>query len=325
MNVTPPYAYYDGTLFGGVTDWYREPRIPTTVSVTTPTIDPPIIHEDTSFLPTKTPTISPITSMIPPTAPTTHYAYPFTHTNSSDDDSPDTPPSPIHEIPPVKPITYGRPYRYHLNGPVHMMTVRKRVVLLPTHRLAVRYSVDYFSLDYFTFNDSLRDLPSDSSSETPLDSYSDALSISSSGHSSLDHSSPALPSGMRFSHQLCLSVPSIPHSSAAITERPSHSYYVGPSRKRSRIGSSDSATDLEDCLDKSFESSIPRETSLRDDIFFKGSNEPYSEPDIDLEIQAEIDKCIAYTDALRAEGIDARVVVETIAREEVETSARGTV
>ncbi|GJR12179.1 hypothetical protein Tco_0794831 [Tanacetum coccineum] len=89
--------------------------------------------------------------------------------------------------------------------------------------------------------------------------------------------------------------------------------------------SSDSATDLEDCSDESFESSIPRETSLRDDVVVRGSDEPYSEHDIDLEIQAEIDEYIAYVDALRAEGIDARVMVETTAREEVETSAKGMV
>ncbi|GKE12227.1 putative reverse transcriptase domain-containing protein, partial [Tanacetum coccineum] len=41
-----------------------------------------------------------------------------------------------------------------------------------------------------------------------------------------------------------------------------------------------------------------------------GSNEPHSEHDINLEIQAEIDECIAYADALRAEGIDVRVVEE---------------
>ncbi|GJU65965.1 hypothetical protein Tco_1252224 [Tanacetum coccineum] len=116
--------------------------------------------------------------------------------------------------------------------------------------------------------------------------------------------------------------------------RPSHSSSAGPSRKRSRspttlvplsspvlealsfvrvdllplhkrIRSSDSAIDLEDCSDESSKSSVPRDTSLRDD--------------------AEIDKCIAYTDALRAGGIVVRVVVETAAREEVETSARGMV
>ncbi|GKF06965.1 hypothetical protein Tco_0041189 [Tanacetum coccineum] len=193
---------------------------------------------------------------------------------------------------------------------------------------------------------------SDSSSEMPSDSSLDALSDSSSGHSSLDHSSPALPLGMRSSHKLCSSVSSIPHSSAAITKRPSHFSSMSPSRKRSRypttsvpvsshvprvlsfvradmlpprkrIRSFDFATDLEDCLDESSESSVPRETSLRDDVVVRGSDEPYSEPDIDPEIQTEIDECITYADALRAEGIDARVMVETATREEVETSARG--
>ncbi|GKG60050.1 hypothetical protein Tco_0609714, partial [Tanacetum coccineum] len=80
-----------------------------------------------------------------------------------------------------------------------------------------------------------------------------------------------------------------------------------------------------DFLDESFESSVPRETCLRDDVDVRGSDELYSEPDMDPKVQLEIDECIAYVDALRAGGIDARVVVETIAQEEVETSARGTV
>ncbi|GKG00481.1 hypothetical protein Tco_0302171 [Tanacetum coccineum] len=44
--------------------------------------------------------------------------------------------------------------------------------------------------------------------------------------------------------------------------------------------------------------------------------------DIDPEIQAEIDECIAYTDALRDRGINARVVVEAIDREEIKTGVR---
>ncbi|GKG49490.1 hypothetical protein Tco_0515942, partial [Tanacetum coccineum] len=40
---------------------------------------------------------------------------------------------------------------------------------------------------------------------------------------------------------------------------------------------------------------------------------------------AEIDECIAYADALRAEGIDVRVVGEDVAQEEVKTSTRGPV
>nr|GEZ72422.1 hypothetical protein [Tanacetum cinerariifolium] len=115
-------------------------RIPTTVPATTPTIDPPVIHDDTSLIPTS-----------------------------------------------------------------------------------------LFSLFF-----GLRS-PSDSSSETSSDSSLDALSDSSSGHSSSDHSSPALPSGMRSSHQLCSSVPSIPYSFVAITETPSHSSSACPSRKRSRF------------------------------------------------------------------------------------------
>nr|GEW37202.1 hypothetical protein [Tanacetum cinerariifolium] len=124
-----------------------------------------------------------------PTLPATSPFLSSTH-DSSDSDTPDTPPSPTHEIPPVEvapptsqiipaqfgihrrrftivspgqPIPYGRPYRYHPNGPVHMMTRRKRVGPLPTHRLAVRHSVNYSSLDHFTFDDSSRDSPSDSS------------------------------------------------------------------------------------------------------------------------------------------------------------------
>ncbi|GKA28471.1 hypothetical protein Tco_0714639, partial [Tanacetum coccineum] len=269
--------------------------IPTTVPATTPTIDPPVIHDDNSLIHPETPTISPITSTIPPTAPTTHYTSPFIYTDSSDDDTADTPPSLTHEIPPVEPIPHGRPYCYHPNGPVHMMTTRKRVGLLPTHLLAVRYSIDYSSSDYFTFDDSSRDLPSDSSSETSSDSSSDAISDSLPGHSSLDHSLLALPSGMRSSHQLCSFIPSI-HSSADITERLSHSSFAGPPPFSSvradllpphkKIRSSDSVMDLEVSLDESSESFIPRETSLRVDIDVGGSDEPSSEPNIDPHFQA---------------------------------------
>nr|GEV67041.1 hypothetical protein [Tanacetum cinerariifolium] len=146
------------------------------------------------------------------------------------------------------------------------MTARKRVGMLPTHRLAVRHSVNYSSSDPFTSDDSLRD-----SLKTSLEFPSDDLSDSSSSHSSSDHSLPALPS------------------------------------------------------DESSESSLPRETGLKDDVVVRGSDEPHLEQDIDLEIQAEIDECIAYADALRARGIEARVVVEAIDREESETGTRGLV
>nr|GFC20825.1 hypothetical protein [Tanacetum cinerariifolium] len=62
------------------------------------------------------------------------------------------------------PIPHGRPYRYHLNESVHMMTARKRVRPLPVQQLSVRHPVDHSSSD------------------------------STSRYSSSDHSSPDLPS-----------------------------------------------------------------------------------------------------------------------------------
>ncbi|GKA56246.1 hypothetical protein Tco_0755318 [Tanacetum coccineum] len=69
----------------------------------------------------------------------------------------------------------------------------------------------------------------------------------------------------------------------------------------------------------------PRETSLRDDAIVRVSDEPHLEQDSDPEIQAEIDECFAYADALRDRGIDARVVVEAVDRDETETGVRGPV
>ncbi|GJU48967.1 hypothetical protein Tco_1218522 [Tanacetum coccineum] len=101
---------------------------------------------------------------------------------------------------------------------------------MPTHRLAVRHSVDYSSSDHFSSDDS----SSSSSSETSSDSSADALSDSASSRSSFDHSLPASPSGTRSSHHLCSLVPSV-HRSSAISERPSHdSSSASLSRKRSR-------------------------------------------------------------------------------------------
>ncbi|GJT94492.1 putative reverse transcriptase domain-containing protein [Tanacetum coccineum] len=190
---------------------------------------------------------------------------------------------------PGQPIPHGRPYRYYLNRLVHMMTARKRVGPMPTHRLAIQ-----------------------ASSCSAFDRF--------------------LPAHHRYKsiHRLCSLVSSV-HRSSAISERPSHdSFSVSLSRKRirlpvtsvplssptlgalsyahvdilpspKRIRSPETATDLEDCLEDSFE--------------------PY----IDPEIQAEIDECFTYADALRDRGVDARVIVEAIDREEIETGMRGLV
>ncbi|GJT41518.1 putative reverse transcriptase domain-containing protein [Tanacetum coccineum] len=306
--------------------------IPTTIPDTTPVITPPATQTDTPVIPTETPIIAPTIPPSPDYTPASPDYSPASDSESdpsedpssdhvpplpaispflsSDDDTtnndtPDTPPSPTHGTPfteitastqrspiiprrrvmilsPGQPIPHGRPYRYHLNGPVHMMTARKRVGPLPTHRLAVRHSADHSS--------------SDSSSEASSDFHSDASSDSSSRHSLSDHSSPDLPST-----------------------------FAGPSHKRRRSPtmsvpalSPDSGylTDVE--VD-------PREISLRDDAIVRVSDEPHLEQDIDPEIQAEIDECIAYADALRDRGIDARVVVEAVDRDETKTGVRGPV
>ncbi|GJT41525.1 hypothetical protein Tco_0941390 [Tanacetum coccineum] len=313
--------------------------IPTTIPDTTPVITPPATQTDTPVIPIETPIIAPTIPPSPDYTPASPDYSPASDSESdpsedpssdhipplpaispflssdddtTDSDTPDTPPSPTHGMPfteitastqrspviphrqvmilsPGHPIPYGRPYRYHLNGPVYMMTVRKRVGPLPTHRLAVRHSADHSS--------------SDSSSEASSDFQSDASSDSSSRHSSSDHSSPDLPS--TFAGPSCkrrrsptTSVPALSPVSGALS--PVRADLI-PSPKR--VKDSGYLADVE--VD-------PRKISLRGDAIVRVSDEPHLEQDIDLEIQADIDECITYADALRDRGIDARVVVEAV-------------
>ncbi|GJW79646.1 hypothetical protein Tco_0143621 [Tanacetum coccineum] len=360
MNVTPPDAKLDGTLFGGATHWYQTQVIENQVMailVISVSLD---LSEDSVGPPARRVILF---GTIPITIPDTTTISPFLSSavDTIDSDTSDTPPSPTHG----HPIPHGRPYRYHLNRPVHMMTVRKRVGPLPTHRLIVRHSVDYSFSDHFSSDDS----SSDSSSETSLDSPMDALSDFASSRSSSDHSLPASPSGTRSSHRLCSLVPSV-HRSSAIFERPSHdSSSASRSRKRSRshvasiplsshtlwalsytladllpspkrIRSPETTMDLEDCSEDRFKPYVPREVGLGVD-FEDESSEPSRSIgadlvmdvdvvrrdgiEIDLKIQAEIDECFAYANSLRDRGIDARVVVEVVDREESETGTRGPV
>ncbi|GKA59166.1 hypothetical protein Tco_0758479 [Tanacetum coccineum] len=326
--------------------------IPTTILDTTPVITPLATQTDTPVIPTETPIIAPT---IPPSSDYTPASPDYSPASDSesdpsedpssehipplpdispfllsdddtvDSDTPDTPSSPTHDTPfteitastqrspiiphrrvmllaPGQPIPHGRPYRYHLNEPVHMMTARKRVGPLPTHRLAVRHSADHSS--------------SDSSSEASSDFHLDASSDSSSRHSLSDHSSPDLPStsagpSRKRRRSPMTSVPALSPVSGALS--PVRADLI-PSPKR--VKDSGYLADVE--VD-------PREISLRDDAIVRVSDEPHLEQDIDPEIQAEIDECIAYADALRDRGIDARVVVEAIDRDETETGVRGPV
>ncbi|GJX72371.1 hypothetical protein Tco_0309542 [Tanacetum coccineum] len=307
-------------------------------------ITPPTTQTDTPVIPTETPIIAPTIPPSPDYTPASPDYSPASDSESdpsedpssdhipplpdispflssdddpTDSDTPDTPSSPTHDTPfteitastqrsPIiprrrvmllasgQPIPYGRPYRYHLNGPVHMMTARKRVRPLPTYRLAERHSTDHSS--------------SDSSSEASSDFHSDASSDSSSRHSLSDHSSPVLPStsaglSRKRRRSPMTSVPALSPVSGALS--PVRADLI-PSPKRVR--DSGYLTDVE--VDH-------RETSLRDDAIVGVSDEPHLEQDSDPEVQAEIDECFAYADALRDRGIDARVVVETIDRSEI--------
>ncbi|GKC25284.1 putative reverse transcriptase domain-containing protein, partial [Tanacetum coccineum] len=110
-------------------------------------------------------------------------------------------------------------------------------------------------------------------------------------------------------------VPSIPRLSATISDRPSHdSSSASLSRKRSRSPAAS----------VSLSSPIPGALSYaRADLL--PSPKRIRSPELVTDLEAEIDECIAYADALRVRGIDARVVVEAVDREEIETGTRGPV
>ncbi|GJV69759.1 putative reverse transcriptase domain-containing protein [Tanacetum coccineum] len=158
---------------------------------------------------------------------------------------------------------------------------------------------------YFSPDDSARDSSSDSSSEASLDFHLDASSDSSSRHLLSDHSSPDLPSTfagpsrkrrrspMKYVHALP------PVSEVLSLVRAD----LIPSPKR--IRDSGYLVDVE--VDH-------RETSLRDDVIVRGSDEPHLEQDIDPEIQAEIGrysipKVPTYTviEGQKDQGIDCRL------------------
>ncbi|GKC82717.1 hypothetical protein Tco_1138434, partial [Tanacetum coccineum] len=79
----------------------------------------------------------------PDTLPLPTYGTPFIKITPSTQRSPVVPRRRVMILAPGHPIPYSRPYRYHLKRPLHMLTARKRVRPLPTHRLAVRHYVDH--------------------------------------------------------------------------------------------------------------------------------------------------------------------------------------
>ncbi|GKD60400.1 hypothetical protein Tco_1297909 [Tanacetum coccineum] len=212
-------------------------------------------------------------------------------------------------------------------GVLKMLTARKSVGSLPTHRLALRYSADYSSLDHFTSDDSSRVSPLDSSSETSSNSHSDTSSDSSSRHSSSGHfisdspcDSPAATSAGP-SHKRCRSPTSSIHVASPVpgTLSPVRAGLLPPCK---RIRDADTVTDFEVSSEEGYVPYVPREIGLGVNV--EDSYEPYTEPDVDSDIQVDINICIAFADDIAAKGTDVRVEDETAAEEEAESSARGT-
>ncbi|GKD34842.1 hypothetical protein Tco_1250351 [Tanacetum coccineum] len=330
--ITPPTTQTDTTV------------IPTETPIIAPTIPPSPDYTPASpdYSPASDsesdPSEDPSSDHIPPLPATSPFL--SSDDDTTDSDTPDTPPSPTHGTPfteitsstqrspviprrrvmilaPGQPIPYGRPYHYHLNGPVHMMTARKRVGPLPTHRLAMRHSADHSS--------------SDSSSEASSDFNSDASSDSSSRHSLPNHSSHDLPStyagpSRKRRRSPMASVPALPLVYGALS--PVRADLI-PSPKRVR--DSGYLADVEvdpsevrlgvDVEDESFEQSRSRGTDLEVDDDVERSEEPHSEPEIDP-VEAVIEACFDFADIIRARGVDVRVEAVTAARDDVETSAR---
>ncbi|GJT79260.1 putative reverse transcriptase domain-containing protein [Tanacetum coccineum] len=273
---------------------------------------------------------------IPDIPPSSTHGTPCTEITSSTQKSPVIPRHRVMILAPGQPIPHGRPYRYHLNGPVHMMTARKRVGPLLVQQLVVRHSIDHYSSDYFSPDDSARDSSSNSSSEASSNFHSDASSDSSSRHSLSDHSSPDLPStstgtSRKRRRSPMTPVPALPPVARVLS--PVRANLI-PSPKR--IRSPESATDLEGCSEDSFEPYIPRELGLGVNIEDESSEQSRSrgtniEVDDDVErsdgmdidpIEAVIEACFDFADIIRASGVDVRVEAVTVSQDDVEMGMR---
>ncbi|GJZ81866.1 hypothetical protein Tco_0646860, partial [Tanacetum coccineum] len=164
--------------------------IPIAIPAIVPIVDPHVVYDDTPLIPIQTPTILPVVSTLPHTSS-------FLYTDSSNSDTFERPPSQDpYEILPAppslpcrptifvlhgQPIPVSRPYHTQPNRVRKMLTARKSVRPLPSHRLALRYSDSHSPSDHFSPDDSSSDFSSDLSSD-----YSDTSSGRSLSNSSFD-------------------------------------------------------------------------------------------------------------------------------------------
>ncbi|GJT95276.1 putative reverse transcriptase domain-containing protein [Tanacetum coccineum] len=295
--------------------------IPTTIPDATPFVTPPSTHIDTALTPASpdytpaSPYYSPAsdTEFDPSKDPSSDHIPPLPATSpflSSTDDSldsdiPDTPPSPTHGTPFTETTLSTQ------RSPAASGSFQRRVMIL-TPGQPIPHGRPYHyhpngalttHLQTISLRMILRGIHHRVHHQTSSDSSADAYSDFASSHSSSDHSLLASPSSTRSSYRVYLLVPSVPCLSDVVTERPSRpSSSASPSRKRSRSP----------IASVPLPSPVPGALSLaRADLYHHLSG-----------LGAEIDKCVAYTDALRARGIDVRIEAVNVARDDVETSAR---
>ncbi|GJV95183.1 hypothetical protein Tco_1546760 [Tanacetum coccineum] len=348
-SVIPPTTHIDTTPIPTVS-----PTIPPSPDYTpaSPDYSP---ASDTEFDPSEDPS----SDHIPPLPATSPFL--SSTDNSSDSDTPDTPPSPTHGTPftettlstqrspvasgalrrrvmvlaPGQPIPHGRLSAYHLI----VEDSSRDSSSSSSSKTSSNSSVDALSDSASSHSSSDHSSPTPSSGMRPSHHLCSLVP-------SIHRSSAAI--SERPSHDSSSASPSRKRSRSPAASVPLSSPTLGalsyaradllPSPKR--IRSPETATDLEGCSEDSFEPYVPREAGLGVDFEDESSGSSRHRGihlemdvdvvrsdgiDIDLEIQAEIDECIAYADALRDRGIDARVVVKAIDREEIETSMRGPV
>ncbi|GJZ61486.1 hypothetical protein Tco_0617623 [Tanacetum coccineum] len=202
---------------------------------------------------------------------------------------------------------------------------RPAVLVLPGLPIPVGRP-DYSSSDHFTSDDSSQDFPSDSLLETSSDSHSNTSSDSSSRHSSSDHpisdspcDSPTTTSARPSCKRHRSPTTSVP--TASLVPRALSLVRADLLSPRKRIRDSNSMTNFEVNSEEGFFPYVPREIGLGVDV--EDNYEPYTEPDIDLDVQADVDACIAFVDDIEARGTDVRVEIRTAAEEEAKSSARG--
>ncbi|GKE56803.1 hypothetical protein Tco_1495988, partial [Tanacetum coccineum] len=166
-------------------------------------------------------------------------------------------------IRPGEAIPFGRPYRTHLNGPRKLLTTRKRVGPLPSHRLASRHASPRSSDHHLSFS---------SSSSDSLPVHYLGLDASDQAHSG--------PSTRDVSPRLCYPPRRAPRHRDS-SERPLHSssHYAGPSHKRysSPVDSVPSSTPVMGSLAPTRVDLLPPRKRFRDSYSFEASIEEDAE------------------------------------------------